>query len=63
MLALTFPTLILCQSVEYPYTKKDIRIDTFYNTTVEDEYRWLEDLDSEDVRNWIEEQNKYTNKT
>lgn len=44
----------------YPVTKKVEQVDDYFGTKVEDSYRWLEDEKSEDVANWVEEQNKIT---
>ena len=55
--------LISCSSernIQYPITEKIIVTDTYFNTTVEDPYRWLEEDTSLKVREWVEEQNKLT---
>jgi prolyl oligopeptidase len=44
----------------YPASRKSDVIDEIHGTKVPDPYRWLEDLDSEETRKWIEEQNKVT---
>lgn len=36
----------------YPSTKRVPQVDDFFGTKVEDPYRWLEDLDSEEVLSW-----------
>lgn len=47
--------------VEYPKTRKDTTVrDTYFGTTVNDPYRWLEDDRSEETRNWVTGQNKVT---
>ena len=35
-------------------------IENLHGTTVEDTYRWLEDLDSSETKAWVEAQNKTT---
>ncbi len=51
------------QQYEYPATKVETVIDTFYNHyIVEDKYRWLENTDSTEVNEWIEKQNKVSKK-
>ena len=47
---------------KYPKTKRGQDVDDFFGTTVEDPFRWLEDdvRESDDVRNWVEAQNKVT---
>ncbi len=55
--------LISCSSernIQYPITEKIIVTDNYFNTTVEDPYRWLEEDTSLKVREWVEEQNKLT---
>lgn len=46
--------------MEYPETRKDNVVDTFYNVAVEDPYRWLEDDNSDETAEWVEAQNKVT---
>ena len=50
------------QSMNYPKTKKINVVDEYFGVAVSDPYRWLEDdvRKSEDVRNWVTEQNKVT---
>ncbi len=45
---------------KYPYTKTVDSSDTWHNVTVRDPYRWLEDLKSEETRQWFRAQNEYT---
>ena len=45
---------------EYPKTRKSDVAENLHGTLVEDPYRWLEDLDSEETRAWIEDQNRLT---
>jgi prolyl oligopeptidase len=44
----------------YPETKKVDQVDDYHGTKVADPYRWLENLDSNDTRAWVEAQNKAT---
>ncbi len=46
--------------VTYPVTKKVEQVDDYFGAKVEDPYRWLEDEKSEEVENWVAEQNKVT---
>ncbi len=41
---------------QYPEAKREEIRDTIYNRVVEDPYRWLEDLDSEEVKAYIKSQ-------
>ena len=42
----------------YPITARVNVKDNYHDTVVEDPYRWLEDLDSEATRRWVESQNQ-----
>ncbi len=48
------------QNFQYPKTKKVDHVDTYHGTTVPDPYRWLEDDNSAETAQWVEEQNKVT---
>ena len=50
------------QPMQYPKTKKVDQVDEYFGFKVADPYRWLEDdvRESDDVRNWVEDQNKVT---
>lgn len=47
-------------TVTYPETKTVNTVDTYFNTPVEDPYRWLEDDRSKDTEAWVNAQNKTT---
>ncbi|HEX2463856.1 MAG TPA: prolyl oligopeptidase family serine peptidase [Thermoanaerobaculia bacterium] len=42
----------------YPTTERGAQVDDYHGTSVADPYRWLEDLDGEAVRAWVEKQNQ-----
>jgi prolyl oligopeptidase len=44
----------------YPESKKVDQVDDYFGTKVADPYRWLENLDSDETRSWVEAQNKLT---
>ena len=46
--------------LSYPETKKGDVVDDYFGTKVPDPYRWFEDINSEDVKSWVEAQNKVT---
>ncbi len=45
----------------YPETKKVDTVDVYYDTEVTDPYRWLEDDQSEQTKEWVQKQAKVTN--
>ncbi len=45
---------------KYPETKKVNQIDDYFGVKIADPYRWLENTDSPEVKEWIEEENKVT---
>jgi prolyl oligopeptidase len=47
-------------SVNYPETPKGNQVDTYFNTQVEDPYRWLEDDRSPETSDWVKKQNEVT---
>ncbi|MFN6301017.1 MAG: prolyl oligopeptidase family serine peptidase [Planctomycetota bacterium] len=44
----------------YPKSKVVDQIDDYHGTKINDPFRWLEDVDSEDTKSWVVEQNKLT---
>src|SRR5260370_13658842 len=44
----------------YPPTKKDNVIEVLHGVRIVDPYRWLEGGNSDDVKAWVDEQNKLT---
>ena len=53
----------LCSfSQKYPVTKKIATTVTKHNISYQDDYSWLENMNSEEVTNWTNAQNEVTNK-
>jgi prolyl oligopeptidase len=45
----------------YPETRRDTTVrDNYFGTIIEDPYRWLEDDQSEETKNWVKAQNTVT---
>lgn len=47
--------------IKYPESKIVDTVDNYHGTLIKDSYRWLEDNNSEETKNWIEHQNTLTN--
>lgn len=50
----------MAQVLNYPPTKKVDTVDTYFGTQVKDPFRWLEDDQSKETKDWVKEQNKVT---
>ena len=46
--------------IKYPLAKKSDQVDDYFGTKVADPYRWLEDDNSEETRQWVSEENIVT---
>src|SRR5579864_7524726 len=46
--------------VSYPSTPKGDVVEDFFGTKVADPYRWMEDLDSKPVADWVAAENQVT---
>lgn len=47
-------------SIAYPKTRTVDQVDDYFGTKVPDPYRWMEDVDSPEVQQWIEQENLLT---
>jgi prolyl oligopeptidase len=45
---------------QYPAARRGDTVDDYHGTKVADPYRWMEDIDSDEVRAWIEAENVVT---
>ncbi|HEY8366919.1 MAG TPA: prolyl oligopeptidase family serine peptidase [Bacteroidia bacterium] len=46
--------------IKYPETRVTPQTETFFDTVVTENFRWLEKLNSEEVKNWVSAQNRLT---
>ena len=48
------------QALNYPVARVSDHTDTYFGTKVADPYRWMEDVDSPEVKTWVDAENKVT---
>jgi prolyl oligopeptidase len=60
--AILVTTSLVAQTstLKYPQPRKDATVDDYFGTRVADPYRWMEDLNSPELKTWIEQENALT---
>ncbi len=53
-------TVARAQALAYPPARRSDQVDDYHGTRVADPYRWLEDVDAPQTREWIEAENGLT---
>jgi prolyl oligopeptidase len=48
------------RALPYPTARKTEQTDVYFGTTVSDPYRWMEDVDSAELKTWIDAENELT---
>lgn len=59
-LAQSCPPAAMNAPLVYPATKKIDQTDSYFGTVVADPYRWLEDANSAETKQWVDAQNQVT---
>jgi prolyl oligopeptidase len=60
VLATSAAAIAAADGITYPQTPKGDQRDTYFGTVVPDPYRWLEDDNSPETKQWVKEQNAVT---
>ena len=63
LLPLLYLLLISCNTetkIDYPITEKKVVVDSYFETNIEDPYRWLENDLSSETMEWVDSQNDVT---
>src|SRR5262245_63992987 len=62
VLVLLAPTLLAQSPLKYPQARKGDIVDDYFGTKIADPYRWMEDLNAPEVKQWVDAENAVTSK-
>jgi prolyl oligopeptidase len=54
--------LVEAQTLKYPAARRGDVVDDYFGTKVADPYRWMEDLNAPEVKQWVDAQNAVTSR-
>lgn len=55
-----FTVSAYAQKLNYPEARKERHADEYFWTTVADPYKWMEDFNSDEVKEWVKKENEVT---
>jgi prolyl oligopeptidase len=53
-------SLVTASSLDYPVARRVEQVDEYFGTVVSDPYRWMEDVDSPELKVWVDAENELT---
>lgn len=60
IVATAAPAPAAAQSLDYPQARRDSLVEDYFGTKVPAPYRWMEDLNSPEVKKWVDAENDLT---
>jgi prolyl oligopeptidase len=60
LLSIASPAQAQSQKLSYPVTRTGDVVDDYFGNRIADPYRWMEDLDSQEVADWVAAENRVT---
>ena len=60
LILLGFTISPFAQRLNYPEARKERHADEYFGVTVPDPYRWMEEMNSDEVKEWVKKENEVT---